>query len=316
VTADGGTPALAAMKTPGATELGPPRARAGAVRAGAADRVARLARSAARTPQGVLGGLIILALLVVALLAPKLARHGPRTTDFDAYLPPSRQFPLGTDHLGRDVLSRIVWGARLSLYVGVVSVAVGVTAGALVGAVTAYVGGLADLLSQHVVDALMALPPIALALALMATLGPSAANVILVLTIILLPTAARTIRPVALAARATPFVEAARATGSSHVRIIRVHILPSTLPTYVVLVAVNMGYAMVMEAALSFLGIGTPPDEPSWGGMVTAGVAALNHAPWLVLFPSLAISLAVLGLNLLGDAIRDATDPRLRDGPG
>jgi ABC-type dipeptide/oligopeptide/nickel transport system permease subunit len=274
-----------------------------------------LGRFTVRQPLGAVGGFIVLVLLGSAVFAPEVARHGPNVTDFDSYLPPGHAFLFGTDHLGRDVLSRILWGARLSLFVGLVSAVVGVTAGAVVGVVTAYFGGGVDLVSQRVVDSLMGLPPIAFALALMAVLGQSVTNVILVLTLILLPTVARTIRADALAVRAALFIEAARALGGGHTRVILAHLLPSILPAYVVLVTVNIGYAIVAEAALSFLGVGTPPDEPSWGAMVTAGVPALDRAPWLVLFPSLAITLTVLGLNLLGDAIRDATDPRMGRGP-
>ena len=223
---------------------------------------------------------------------------------------------MGTDQLGRDVLSRVIWGARLSLYVGLSSVLVGITLGALWGAFTGYFGGAADTTSQRVVDCVMALPPIILALSLMAAVGQSVNNVILALTILLVPTAARTVRSVALGIAASPYIEAARASGSSHLRIVLRHILPNCLATYIVLVTTNISYAIVVEASLSFLGVGAPPDEPSWGGMLTAGTQAIETAPWLIFFPGVAISLAVFALNLLGDAIRDIADPRLRGGLG
>jgi len=270
----------------------------------------------ARQPLGAIGGVIVLALVATAAFAPELAPHGPKDVKFPAYVPPGAEFPLGTDHLGRDILSRVIWGARLSLYVGLASVAFGVTLGGLWGVIAAYFGGAADTASQRVVDVLMALPPIVLALSLMAALGQSVNNVILALTILLTPTAARTLRSLALSIRESAYVEAARALGCSHWRVIALHVLPNTLATYIVLATVNVAYAIVVEASLSFLGLGAPPDEPSWGAMLTAGTQAVEAAPWMFLFPGLAISLTVFGLNLLGDAIRDITDPRLRGGLG
>src|SRR6266542_2687644 len=237
-----------------------------------------LGRLLRRQPLGAAGGLIVLALIVVAVLAPRLAPHGPKEATFAPYLPPSAEFPMGTDQVGRDVLSRVIWGARLSLYIGLASVVLGVTLGSLWGVATAYVGGLADAGSQRVVDSLMALPPIILALSLMAALGQSVNNVILALVILLTPTAARTIRPVALGVVATPYIEAARAVGSSHWRIICRHLIPNCVAAYIVLVTTNVSYAIVVEASLSFIGAGAPPDEPSWGGMLTAGIQALETA--------------------------------------
>jgi peptide/nickel transport system permease protein len=275
-----------------------------------------LAWFVARQPLGAAGAVVIVALVAVALLAPQLAPHGAKDAAFAPYVAPGAEFPMGTDHLGRDVLSRVIWGARLSLWVGLVSVMFGITLGGLWGVSTAYFGGMADAVSQRAVDSLMALPPIILALSLMAALGQSINNVILALAILLTPTAARTLRSVALSIKEMPYVEAARAAGSSEWRIVFRHIVPNTLATYIVLVTVNIAYAIVVEAALSFLGLGAPPDEPTWGGMLTAGTQALETAPWMIFFPGVAISVTVLGLNLLGDAIRDLTDPRLRGGLG
>jgi len=187
--------------------------------------------------------------------------------------------------------------------------------GALWGIITAYFGGISDSASQRVVDSLMALPPIILA-ALMAALGQSVTNVIIALAILLIPTAARTMRSMALSIKEMAYVEAARAGGASEWRVIFRHVMPNSLATYIVLVTVNIAYAIVVEAALAFLGLGAPPDEPLWGGMLTAGTQALETAPWMIFFPGLAISLSVFGLNLLGDSIRDLTDPRLRGGLG
>jgi ABC-type dipeptide/oligopeptide/nickel transport system permease subunit len=269
-----------------------------------------------RQPLGVAGAVVALVLVATALLAPVLAPHGPKDTAFGQFVPPGREFPMGTDQLGRDVLSRVIWGARLSLYVGLVSVLVGVTLGSLWGVFTGYFAGAFDTTSQRVVDCIMALPPIILALSLMAAVGQSVNNVILALTILLTPTAARTVRSVALSIVASPYIEAARASGGSHLRIVLRHVLPNCLATYIVLVTTNISYAIVVEASLSFLGVGAPPDEPSWGGMLTAGTQAMHTAPWLIFFPGVAISLAVFALNLLGDAIRDIADPRLRGGLG
>jgi len=269
-----------------------------------------------RQPLGAAGGLIVLALIAIAVLAPQLAPHGPKETSFAPYLPPSAEFPMGTDQVGRDVLSRVVWGARLSLYVGLVSVVFGITAGSLWGAVTAYCGGAADTGSQRVVDSLMALPPIVLALALMAALGQSVNNVIIALVVLLTPTAARTVRSIALGIIVSPYMESARAIGATNWRIIFRHLIPNCMAGYIVLVTTNVSYAIVVEASLSFIGAGAPPDEPSWGGMLTAGIQALETAPWMLFFPGVAISLAVFGLNLFGDSIRDVTDPRLRGGLG
>ena len=280
------------------------------------DTTAALGRLLRRQPLGAAGGVIVLVLIAVAVLAPRLAPHGPKEAGFAPYLAPSAEFPMGTDQLGRDMLSRVIWGARLSLYVGLVSVVFGITAGSLWGAVTAYLGGAADTGSQRVVDSVMALPPIILALALMAALGQSVNNVIIALVVLLTPTAARTVRSIALGIIASPYMESARAVGASNRRIIARHLIPNCMAGYIVLVTTNVSYAIVVEASLSFIGAGAPPDEPSWGGMLTAGIQAIETAPWMIFFPGLAISLAVFGLNLFGDSIRDVTDPRLRGGLG
>jgi peptide/nickel transport system permease protein len=265
-----------------------------------------------RQPLGAAGAVVVLGLVIAAVFAPVLAPHDPKDAVFGQFVPPGREFPMGTDNLGRDVLSRVIWGARLSLYVGLASVLVGITIGSLWGIFTGYYGGITDASSQRIVDCVMALPPIILALSLMAAVGQSVNNVILALTILLTPTAARTLRAVALGVSASPFIEAARAAGGSHLRIVLRHIVPNCLATYIVLVTTNISYAIVVEASLSFLGVGAPPDEPSWGGMLTAGTQTMETAPWLIFFPGVAISLAVFALNLFGDAIRDIADPRLR----
>lgn len=263
-------------------------------------------------PLGAIGAVIVLFLILVAIFAPWIAPYGPKVTDFEAFMPPSDQHWFGTDHLGRDIFSRVVWGSQLSLYVGLTSVGVGVTIGALWGIGTAYLGGTIDVVTQRVVDVLMGFPPIILALGLMAVLGQSVNNVIIALVILLSPSAARTMRSSVLSLKEMAYVESARALGASTMRVVFRHLVPNCLGTYIVLFTVNVAYAIVVEAALSFLGLGSPPDEPSWGGMLTAATASLERAPWIAFFPGAAISLVVFGLNLLGDAIRDMTDAKMR----
>jgi peptide/nickel transport system permease protein len=255
---------------------------------------------------------MVLCLILVAVCAGQLAPYHPKEAILPPYHAPTRHFLLGTDHLGRDIFSRLLWGARLSLYVGLVSVTVGISLGSLWGIVTGYYGGTADNLSQRIVDTLMAFPPLILALGLMAVLQQSVHNVIVTLTILLIPTAARTLRSTTLSLKEMGYVESARALGASNWHIIFGHILPNSLATYIVLFTVNVAYAIVVEAALSFLGLGAPADEPSWGGMLNAGAHAIQRAPWIAFFPGLAISLTVFGLNMLGDALRDLTDVKLR----
>lgn len=267
-------------------------------------------------PLGAIGGLIVLALIIVAAFAPWIAPYGPKAADFDAFLTPGGDHIFGTDHLGRDIFSRVVWGARLSLYVGLTSVGVGVTLGALWGITSSFLGGTIDMVTQRVVDVLMGFPPIILALGLMAVLGQSVNNVILALVVLLSPSAARTMRSSVLSLKEMTYIESARAVGSSNLRVIFRHLVPNCLGTYIVLFTVNVAYAIVVEAALSFLGLGSPPDEPSWGGMLTAATASLERAPYIALFPGLAISLVVFGLNLLGDAIRDLADAKMRSQVG
>jgi peptide/nickel transport system permease protein len=265
-----------------------------------------------RQPLGMAGGVVVLLLILAAFLAPHLAFYHPKEALLEPYHAPTQTMLFGTDHLGRDIYSRVVWGARLSLYVGLTSVTVGITLGALWGIISGFFGGAIDNLSQRVVDTLMAFPPLILALGLMAVLQQSVHNVIVTLAIVLIPTAARTLRATTLSLKEMGYIESARAAGASNWRIICRHIIPNSLATYIVLFTVNVAYAIVVEAALSFLGLGAPADEPSWGGMLNAGAHAIQRAPWIAFFPGLAISLTVFGLNMLGDALRDLTDVKLR----
>lgn len=269
-----------------------------------------------RKPLGAIGGVIVAVLILVAILAPLISPHDP----YKSYPKLSWASPgeggllLGGDQIGRDVLSRLIYGARISLYVGIVSVLIGATVGTLVGISSAYFGRMPDLVIQRILDALMSFPGIVLAMAIMAALGRSSLeNVIIALVIVFAPGAARTIRSRALSLKEMDFVLAARAVGASDWRIILRHILPNCFSLYIVFFSITVGYAIIVEASLSFLGIGAPPEVPSWGGMLTQAASKyIEVAPWLAIFPGLAIALVVFGFNLLGDGLRDVLDPRLR----
>ena len=277
---------------------------------------AGLFRLVRRYPLGALGGAILLAMILTAIFAPWLAPHDPQQTSVEMqYARPGQGLILGGDHLGRDVLSRLIYGARISLSVGLLSVGIGVTAGALLGVFSAYAGGKIDLVVQRLVDALMGFPPIILALGLMAALGASMNNVVIALVVILLPGTTRVIRSQTLSIKELDYVLAARSIDASPARIMLRHILPNVAATYIVLSTITLGFAIVVEASLSFLGVGIPPDVPTWGGMLTLGASRyINTAPWLAIFPGLAITLVVFAINLLGDSLRDVLDPRLRGG--
>jgi len=276
-------------------------------------------RFARRKPLGALGGLIVLALILMAVLAPLIAPYDPRQIIREAnnrvpvYAPPGPTYLLGTDHVGRDVLSRIIHGARISLYVGVGAVAIGVTGWFVVGLVTAYAGGVVDLVAQRVVDAMLAVPGLVIVLAIMAVLGSSLHNVILAIVIGMLAPVVRTVRSQVLSVKEIEYVMAARAVGAPSIRIIARHIMPNCFAIYLILATYYLGFAIILEASLSFLGVGVPPDVPSWGGMLTAAAQGhVTRAPWAGIFPGLAIFISVLGFNLLGDALRDVLEPRLR----
>lgn len=274
-----------------------------------------MAGFARRKPLGAIGGGILALLILIAILAPVLSPSDPNTIhDKDLVANPSWEFPLGTDPIGRDVMSRLFYGARVSLFVGLASITIGVTAGALVGAISAYYGGKFDLIVQRFVDAFIALPGIILALALMAALGSSVINIIIALIAVLAPSAIRTVRSQALAIKELDYVLAARAVGASDLRIIVRHIVPNCMAIFIILATLNLGYAIIVEASLSFLGVGVPPNVPTWGSMLSegGGLTYMYTAPWLTLFPGIAIALAVFGVNLLGDSLRDVLDPRLR----
>jgi peptide/nickel transport system permease protein len=275
---------------------------------------ATLFRFCRRKPLGAAGGFIILVIVFTAIFANVLETQDPIATNAAETLArPSAAHWLGTDHLGRDIYSRILHGARVSLLVGLGSTLVASLLGGVIGLLSGYVGGTTDLVVQRVMDILQGLPLLVLALVMAAALGPSIPNVILAISIPIMPRAARVIRSSVLSIREFQYVEAARALGLTHLRIAFRHILPNTVGPFIVLGTAQLGSAILVEAALSFLGLGVPEPYPSWGRMLSVSAAEYaQKAPHLVLFPGIAISLAVFGSNLLGDALRDTLDPRLR----
>jgi peptide/nickel transport system permease protein len=273
-----------------------------------------------RKPLGAVSAVVILGLLAVALLAPLLAPRDPYALNLDERgLPirmqgPTAAFPLGTDPLGRDVLSRIVYGARVSLIVGFASVLIGTGLGTVFGLVSGYWEGRLDYVIQRGVDTAMAIPGIVLALAVMSVLGQSLTNIVLVIALVIAPGASRVVRGTVLAVKQATFVDAAQALGASPGRIVSRHVLPNVFAPILVIATVWLGNAIVIEAALSFLGLGTPPPTPTWGAMLSGeGRRNLETAPYLAIFPGVAISIVVLAFNMLGDALRDLLDPRLRE---
>ena len=266
-----------------------------------------------KNPLGALGGVLMLLLMVAALFADVLSTHNPVRTSARVLVPPGAEFWLGTDNLGRDLWSRVVHGSRISLLVGVASTLLGAGMGGLIGLVSGYLGGKIDLIAQRFMDIMQALPILVLALVMAAALGPSLVNTIIAISVVIVPRAARLIRSSVLAIREFVYIESARAIGVSHRRVAFRHILPNTIGPFIVLATAQLGGAILGEAALSYLGLGVPEPYPSWGRMLSIAAAEYaQKAPWLVIFPGLAISLAVFGTNLLGDALRDKLDPRLR----
>ncbi|MBF8287072.1 MAG: ABC transporter permease [Candidatus Rokubacteria bacterium] len=267
-----------------------------------------------RKPLGAAGGLVLAGMLALALLAERVAPYGYDEADiFSRLKAPSEAHWLGTDNLGRDLLSRVIYGARVSMAVGFGGVALGLLLGTAVGLVSGYFGGRLDLVLQRVVDAFMCFPLLLVALTIMALLGPGLGNVILTLGLVLGVRDSRVIRSAVLSVKAHLYLEAARALGAAHAAMIGRHVLPNILAPIIILGTVNLGAIILTEAALSFLGFGVPPPRPSWGGMLSgAGLVHMLRAPWLALWPGVALSLAVFGANMLGDALRDLLDPRLR----
>jgi peptide/nickel transport system permease protein len=263
---------------------------------------------------GAVGAAVIVLMAMVAVSAPLLATYHPLATDYGAMLaPPGAQHWLGTDAHGRDVYSRLLYGSRTALLVGFGASVFGATLGALVGVASAYFGGKLDLVFQRIMDVFLSLPLIILALSVVVILGTGALNVILAIMIPMIPRCALVIRSSALAIREMPYIDAARAAGYGHLRIILRHMLPNVMAPYLILLTAFLGQAILLEASLSFLGLGVQEPTAAWGLMLRgAAIEFAETAPWMGIFPGLAISLAVFAFNLFGDSLRDALDPRLR----
>jgi peptide/nickel transport system permease protein len=259
-------------------------------------------------------GVIVLILMLCAIFAHWIAPYPYDETNVRQRLkPPGAQFYLGTDNLGRDLFSRIVYGARISMTVGFGAVTLSLLLATILGVTSGYFGGKVDVLVQRLVDACMAFPPLVILLSIMAVLGPGLLNVILVLGIVPSANRSRVIRSATLAAKENQFIEAAQAVGASHLRIILRYILPNVMAPIIIIATNALGAVILIEATLSFLGFGVPPPYPSWGEMLSgSGRSYMYKAPWMAIWPGVAISLAVFGFNMLGDALRDLLDPRLR----
>lgn len=267
-------------------------------------------------PAGCIGAVLLVIVTFVAITAPLITTYDPTQVNLRARkVLPSWSHPLGTDYEGRDILTRVIYGGRISLAVSVLSVLLGTTIGALWGVATAYIGGRFDLHSQRLLEVFMSFPPLVLAMVLVIGLGAGLWPVVLAIGVTRLPFGVRVVRSVALSVKELAYVEAARAVGASHLRIMARYIAPQCLAAYLVLVTAQLGVAIVIEASLGFLGVGIPPPAPTWGNMMGGAVANVLIPHWpLVVFPGATITLVVLAFNFFGDAIRDAVDPKLRGG--
>lgn len=267
-----------------------------------------------RQPLGAAGLAVVIAMILMAVFANFLSPYDPEANSLEHMLiEPSWIFPMGTDQFGRDVMTRIIFGARTALYVGFVAATVGSTVGLVLGVASAYFGGRFDLIMQRIMDVFMAFPLIIIAMAVVATLGTGTTNVIIAITIPFIPQCARVVRSSALAIREIPYVDAARSLGFGHSRIILRHMMPNVMAPFLIMFTSFLGQAILLEASLSYLGMGVQEPTPAWGLMLQGGAEEYaESAPWVAIWPGVAISLAVFGFNLFGDALRDVLDPKLR----
>ena len=265
-------------------------------------------------PLGAAGALVVVVMIFLAVFANFLSPYDPESNDFEHMLtPPGLQYWLGTDQFGRDILTRIIFGARTALFVGFSCAIIGATVGLVFGVTSAYFGGRFDLIFQRIMDIFMAFPLIIMALAVVSIFGTGTQNVIIAITIPFIPRCARVVRSSALAIREIPYVDAARALGFTHARIILRHMAPNVKAPYLIMLTAFVGQAILLEASLSYLGLGVQEPTPAWGLMLQGGAEEYaESAPWVAVYPGIAISLAVFGFNLFGDALRDALDPKLR----
>jgi peptide/nickel transport system permease protein len=278
-----------------------------------AGRSAQLRRLLRTQPLGVFGMVVIAGLVLTAIFAPLLAPYDPTSTEFRSLRSPNRTNLFGTDDKGRDVLSRVVYGSRTSLQVGIIATTIGIAGGAIVGLLCGYFGGWLDIALQRLMDAMLAFPTLILALIIISVLGPSVINLMAVVGVAIIPGVGRVMRGIVLSERERQYVEAARSVGVGSTRLMFRHILPNVAAALIVIATSLLGAAILVEAGLSFLGFGTPPPTPSWGADLSGQARRFFvHAPWMAIFPGIAISLVVLAFNLLGDALRDVLDPRLR----
>jgi len=267
-----------------------------------------------KQPLGAVSAVGVIFMIIIALFAPEIAPHDPVTNNYEAMAQaPSFAYWLGTDQFGRDLLSRVIWGARTALFIGFTSAILGSTLGLVLGVTSAYFSGWFDLLFQRVMDVFLAFPLIIMALAVVAIFGTGPQNVIIAITIPFIPRCARVVRSNALTIRELPYVDAARALGYGHLRIILRHMAPNCMAPYLIMLTTFLGQAILLEASLSYLGLGVQEPTPAWGLMLQGGAEEYaESAPWIAIFPGLAITLAVFAFNLFGDAIRDTFDPKLR----
>jgi peptide/nickel transport system permease protein len=272
--------------------------------------------TARRKPLGVASAVVILTLVVTAIFADVLAPYDPLDAKPEKRLArPSWEHPFGTDDIGRDVLSRIIHGSRISLWVGLLAVGIGTVAGMIIGLVCGYWEGRLDMVIQRVMDAIQSIPGLMLALAIVSVLRPNTTNAMFAIAMVIIPGNSRIVRGAVMSTKQNRYVEAAQAIGCRQPRIIATHILPNVTAPILIIASIWLGNAILIEASLSFLGLGTQPPVPSWGLMLSStGRAFMEQAPWLAIFPGAAISIAVLAFNLFGDTLRDAWDPKLRGG--